>query len=127
MKSKRSIQKEAIIEYLMSTNAHPTADNIYTEVRKRIPAISLGTVYRNLRKMTERGEILRISRGENGDRFDGNTKPHYHFICMKCGQVFDMNLPYIDKLDSITDALSEDEICKHSIIFEGVCKECKNK
>ncbi|MBI2288549.1 MAG: transcriptional repressor, partial [Chloroflexi bacterium] len=84
---KRSRQKEAILKVLSSTTSHPTASWIYDEVRKEMPGISLGTVYRNLRLLQARGEILRLDIAGDCRRFDANTNDHYHGRCDCCGQV----------------------------------------
>ena len=68
---KYSRQRESIKKYLASTKEHPTADTVYTHVKKDFPNISLGTVYRNLNLLTELGEALKISTPDGGDRFDG--------------------------------------------------------
>ena len=87
---KYSRQREAIKSYLVSRHDHPTADMVYTAIRKIYPNISLGTVYRNLTLLEEQGDIIKISCGENSDRFDGRTDPHYHIICRECGCVEDL-------------------------------------
>ncbi len=127
MRTKRSVQKEAIIEYLKSVDTHPNADEIYDNVRKKVPDISLGTVYRNLKKMTQSGEILRIGFDDGGGRFDGNPKPHYHFNCVKCLRVYDIKIPYIDELDERISKITENSIHGHTLMFRGVCKNCKSK
>ena len=84
MALKYSKQREAIKEFLCTRKDHPTADNVYMEVRKEFPNISLGTVYRNLTLLAELGEIARINVGDGTDHFDPNTSLHYHFICKGC-------------------------------------------
>ena len=78
---KYSRQRECIKEYLMHTTEHPTADTVYEHVKEEFPRISLGTVYRNLNLLADMGEALKITTLDGGDRFDGCTKPHYHFTC----------------------------------------------
>ena len=90
---KYSRQRESIKRYLASTREHPTADTVYTEVKKDFPNISLGTVYRNLNLLTELGEAIKISTPDGGDRFDGITEPHCHFFCKECGSVLDIDMP----------------------------------
>lgn len=77
---KYSRQRESIKEYLSSTYEHPTADTVYLNVKQEFPNISLGTVYRNLNLLAEIGEAIKISTPNGGDRFDGRTIPHYHFV-----------------------------------------------
>ena len=73
---KYSRQRESIKNYLLSTNEHPSADIVYQHVREDFPNISLGTVYRNLKLLTEIGEAVKISSPDGIDRFDGFIQPH---------------------------------------------------
>jgi Fe2+ or Zn2+ uptake regulation protein len=123
--TKRTKQREAIVRVLKSTSSHPTADWIYDEVRKEIPNISLGTVYRNLRILRESGEILEI--GFNGafGRFDGRPDNHYHFKCDKCGYVFDVEEPVNSEIDERIAQKTGFKISHHWLEFRGLCKECQ--
>ena len=98
---KFSKQREAIKEFLMTRKDHPTADVIYRNVRSQNPNISLGTVYRNLTLLAGEGEINRLNVGDGIDHFDADTSPHYHFVCMECGSVIDLEM---DSIESITSA-----------------------
>ena len=121
---KHSRQRDAIIAFLKSRNDHPTAEEIYTEIRHTIPNISLGTVYRNLTLLSDSGEILRLSFDGKADHFDGTIHPHYHFICTRCGGLQDIPLPYDNQLDICADKVFDGTIENHSLIFEGLCKSC---
>ena len=77
---KRSKQRESIKKFLISRYDHPTAETVYMNIKEEFPNISLGTVYRNLSLLADIGEIQKLSTGIGPDRFDGNPKPHYHFI-----------------------------------------------
>ena len=87
---KYSRQRQLILDYLKSTTSHPTAEQIYAELKPQNPALSLSTVYRNLRLLADDGIILRLDTGESTDRFDADLSEHHHFICTKCGQVTDV-------------------------------------
>lgn len=121
---KRSRQRDAIVAFLKTRKDHPTADVVYQEIRNEIPNISLGTVYRNLAQLSERGEILRLPCDGKVDHFDADTSPHYHFICNQCGCVKDLELPYECELDKNASVEFEGIITKHTLLFEGYCKEC---
>ena len=95
---KYSRQREAIKNFLMNRNDHPTADTIYTCLREEYPNISLGTVYRNLSLLEEIGEISKISVGSGADHYDGDTTQHQHFICTRCNQVYDIQIKNIDSI-----------------------------
>lgn len=122
---RKTKQREVILRVLRGTKCHPTADWIYQEVRKEIPNISLGTVYRNLRGLTELGEILELNYGSTYSRFDGNTHPHYHFVCLNCGQVCDLDMAVLHDLDKLAAAHSDFLVTGHRLEFYGYCKECR--
>lgn len=124
---RRTKQREVILKVLRSTKCHPTADWIYQEVRKEIPNISLGTVYRNLRGLIELGEILELNYGSTYSRFDGNPEPHYHFVCLDCGQVCDLDMSVMHDLDKIAAADSGFVVTGHRLEFYGYCSECRLK
>ena len=121
---KHSKQRDAIVAFLKARTDHPTADTVYQEIRNTIPNISLGTVYRNLSRLSERGEILRLTCNGKIDRFDADTHPHYHFICKTCGCVQDANLPYSEQIDQLADSVFDGLIIHHTLLFEGYCKNC---
>ena len=122
---KRTKQKEAIFRVLRSTTSHPTADWVYAEVRKEIPNISLGTVYRNLKLLRQSGEISEIDFSSTFSRFDGNPDNHYHFRCEKCGRVFDVDEPVNEELDGRIAQKTGFNISHHRLEFRGLCKECQ--
>lgn len=124
---KFSRQRETIKEYLANTKEHPTADMIYMSIRETNPNISLGTVYRNLNLLVDQGEIIKISHGTGSDRFDGNPKPHYHFVCTACSCVQDIELApgALDHINLIASANFNGEIKGHSTFFYGHCANCK--
>src|SRR4030042_2008160 len=123
---RKTKQKEAILEVLRGTNSHPTADWIYSEVRKDIPNISLGTVYRNLRLLCQSGEIAELDLCGNLSRFDARQDDHYHFRCEKCGQVFDVDEPVDKKIDGRIARKTGFVIIYHKLEFRGVCLECQD-
>lgn len=121
---KRSRQREAIVAFLKTRKDHPTADTVYQEIRTIIPNISLGTVYRNLAQLSERGEILRLPCDGKMDHFDADIRPHYHFLCKECGCVKDIEIPYSEQLDITAAESFEGVITSHTLLFEGVCNTC---
>ena len=122
---RRTKQREAILKVLRSTTSHPTADWIYSEVRKEIPDISLGTVYRNLKLLRESGEILEIDLGSTFSRFDGNPSIHYHFRYERCGRVFDIDEPVDEKINQRIARKTGFKISHHWLEFRGLCKKCQ--
>ena len=86
-----SQQREKIREIVYNTNSHPTADWVYSQVKKTIPNISLGTVYRNLKQLEVSGDLKTIYDG-NVARYDWNTDLHNHLKCKHCGDLIDIAL-----------------------------------
>lgn len=121
---KYSRQREAIVNYLRSTTAHPTAETIYENIRKVYPNVSLGTIYRNLNLLVTHNQILKLSCGDGSDRFDGNTIPHNHFLCRCCNQVLDLEMEPIDHINVIAGAGFSGKIQGHVTYFYGVCENC---
>ncbi len=119
-----SRQREMLLSVLKDTRRHPTANDIYEEMRKRDPKISLGTVYRNLALLCENGTILRIDTEHDSVHYDGFTHPHYHFICNSCGAVSDLSIDPIDINAAIEEETGGD-VTGHTLVFYGKCKKCK--
>lgn len=124
---KYSRQRESIKEFLEGRTDHPTADMIYMNIRKPYPNISLGTVYRNLSLLVSIGEISKIAGTDGAERFDPNTKPHYHFVCRECGCVQDISLEPVKALDGLAAEGFDGSIEGHTTLFYGTCSECKKK
>ena len=120
---KYSRQRESIKRFLLSRYDHPTADTIYLHVREEFPNISLGTVYRNLSLLTELGEIIKITT-DGPDRFDGNVKPHSHFLCRKCHSLLDVHLDNESFIDQQAQKNFPGTIDGHSILYYGICSDC---
>lgn len=119
-----SRQREAILKVVRSADTHPTADWIYTETRKIIPNISLGTVYRNLSFLSQSGEILCIDMGDGKEHYDGDNSSHLHLICRKCGKIIDAKLeqaPFGDLKENF--GFTPDTTV---YVVYGQCKNCKN-
>ncbi len=118
---RKSRQRDAILNELCSRCDHPTAKELYASVRKSIPNLSLGTLYRNLSQLEENGMVLRIPDGLI-DRFDGNVSPHAHFKCCSCGKIYDLMSFKNDSLTFSDEIISE--VISYSLIAFGKCKDC---
>lgn len=119
---RNTFQKALIDEAIHSLN-HPTADDVYAYVSKSHPVVSKATIYRNLGKLAEEGQILRISVPNGPDHFDYQTHKHYHFHCDACHQLLDIKLPYNENLNQINPA-NGFQIKNHSLTFSGICDKC---
>ncbi len=124
---KYSRQREAVREFLMSRKDHPTAEAVYQNLRADYPHISLGTVYRNLSLLVELGEAIKLPGIDGYDHFDGNPKPHYHFICEECHAVIDLDMPTLDYINTEASKNFDGLITGHSAYFYGKCKDCIGK
>jgi Fur family transcriptional regulator, peroxide stress response regulator len=123
-KYKRSRQRERILNLLRSTDNHPTASWIYDELKKEFNNLSMGTVYRNINILLDQNLIQKIESGSSFDRFDGNVKNHYHFICQDCGAVSDLPLQELPELNKLVNENTPYQTEKHRLDFYGVCPEC---
>ncbi|MDO4268418.1 MAG: transcriptional repressor [Eubacteriales bacterium] len=124
---KYSRQRESIKACLMNRHDHPTADAVYASIREEFPNISLGTVYRNLNLLVDLGEARKLTFGDGKDHFDGDTHPHYHFVCRCCGAIQDLPfLPFSD-LETKIQPYAPGHVETHSIDFFGVCSGCMKK
>ncbi len=121
---KRSKQRERILQLLKETDTHPTADWVYNQLKKEYPKLSLGNVYRNLNILVEQGLIRELNFGSTFDRYDAVTEKHYHFICQKCGNIYDLNVPYDESADREVEKLTGGKVFFHRKEFYGICKNC---
>ena len=127
MKSTRySMQREVILKNVLLRKDHPTAEKIYEDVREAIPNISLGTVYRNLAKLSDESMIQKVGMGTGVEHFDGNPFPHYHVVCNECGVIDDIEAEPLKSFNEWASQMFKGEIYKHSAIFFGKCENCKN-
>lgn len=118
-------QRQIILEELAKVKTHPTASELYDMVRKRLPRIGLGTVYRNLELMAENGMILKLEVGGTQKRFDATTDTHYHIRCSNCGKVDDIDTPVLDELVKEAAASSSYQVLGHHVEFSGICPSCQ--
>jgi len=116
-------QLEVIWDAIKDDTSHPTADQVYDKVRGHLPNISLGTVYRNLQKLVadEKLQVLMLGRSQH---FDPLVKRHQHFICEKCGQVFDVLVDTEDEIKPARLPHAGFKITSHQLAFYGACKHC---
>ena len=120
-------QRQIILEELSKVKTHPTASELYDMVRKRLPRIGLGTVYRNLELMAENGMILKLEVGGTQKRFDATTETHYHIRCNGCGKVDDIDTPVMDELVREAAQATSYEVIGHHVEFSGLCPSCAKK
>lgn len=126
--TKRFRKRDAILDCVRNTTVHPSADWVYAHVKAQVPDISLATVYRNLALFREQGLIASVGTVNGVERFDGNTRPHVHFICTNCACVLDlhgMQLP--PELSSAAAETIGGRIDGCQLSFSGICSDCYAK
>jgi len=119
-----TVQRQVIFNAVRELNIHATAEQVISHLAKTHPPIGRATVYRNLKQMSETGELLKVGSFYGSTHYDHNTHDHYHFICSKCRQVSDVDgsLPDIVAKFSGTHGF---DITEYNISFSGVCWKCK--
>ena len=122
---KTTSQKKIIIDYLKNIKTHPCAEEVYFKVKKKLPQISMGTVYRILNGFAERGVVRKIPL--NISRFDGDVSSHAHFVCEKCNIIFDIFGLCKDCNVLKKKKIKVGKIENYQIYFYGVCKKCSKK
>lgn len=127
LKIRMSRQRKAILKALMGVTSHPTADEVYEMVRRKLPHISLGTVYRNLEILSAGGMIQKLQLGSTQMRFDGNTTNHYHVRCVGCGRVDDVPMNTLDSCEDVLRDKCGYQITGHRLEFIGICPRCQDE
>ncbi len=87
----------------------------------------MGTVYRNLNILVDQGKVKRITFGSTFDRFDANIRPHYHFICVSCGAIVDLDIPVEKKVEEVVERMTTFKVNYHTMEFYGLCDKCRGK
>ncbi|AGA70232.1 Fe2+/Zn2+ uptake regulation protein [Desulfitobacterium dichloroeliminans LMG P-21439] len=116
-------QRQAILEFLLGTDTHPTAEEIYHHVKAKFPGVSLGTIYNTLNMLKEHGYILELSYGDMSSHFDGNANNHYHVACTECGRIVDLHRPLLE-LENEVEVKTGFQVHGHRLEFYGVCPNC---
>jgi len=126
MDRRNTIQRSLVLEAVKELRCHATADEIYDAIVKKHPNIGRGTVYRNLKLLSDTGEIRKVEMPGGADCYDHLCYGHYHARCMKCGRVFDVEMAFIANLESSIKDTHGFEFTGHDIIFKGICRECNS-
>jgi Fe2+ or Zn2+ uptake regulation protein len=121
---RRSRQRELVYDTVASTETHPTAEWVYARVRRTLPRVSLGTVYRNLQLLVAQGRLKSLTRGRT-TRFDADVGAHDHFVCEGCGLLLDIP-PSAERLASEHRLRSAGHVVtSRTLEFHGLCKDCR--
>lgn len=120
-------QKEAILRAALASGDHPTADMIYAAVRRELPRISLGTVYRNLQRLVAEGRMslapIQDDSGR-GARFDPETRPHDHFVCQGCKRIYDVARDRTRAVNLAALDMRGFQVTSHTLAVYGLCPPC---
>ncbi|MDR0932569.1 MAG: transcriptional repressor [Victivallales bacterium] len=123
----KTAQREAILQELRSSDSHPTANELYTVLRIKLPSISLGTVYRNLEQMAQVGMVREIETAGKQKRFDGVVDGHHHIRCPICDALKDAPSALFGKIDrEVYEIMCAMECDSFNLEFSGQCRKCKN-
>lgn len=117
-------QRKTILEVLKKTKTHPSADEIYEMVKRKLPRISLGTVYRNLEVLAELGFIQVLELSGSLKRFDWDPNKHYHIRCIRCDRVENAPIAPMHRLENKIYKSTVFEIIGHNLEFTGLCPQC---
>ena len=117
-------QRHAILEYLISSESHPTADDIYKSLESNFPNMSVATVYNNLRVFRNAGLIKELTYGDASSRFDFVTHDHYHIICDECGTIVDFHHPGLEEVEHLASHVTGFKVNSHRLEVYGTCPTC---
>jgi len=116
-----SVQRIAIMRYLLKNLTHPTVENVYDSLRKNIPTLSKTTVYNTLKLFVENGAAVYVGIDEKNARFDGIVKPHAHFRCKDCGCIIDLPM----STGQVLPKGFNGEVDETYFYLKGYCEKCK--
>jgi Fur family ferric uptake transcriptional regulator len=119
-----TIQRTTILDAVKAGNDHPTAEQIHARIRRWLPRVSLGTVYRNLSFLNHLGLIRQVSLAGEPARYDGNVGSHDHARCVHCGRIEDVALELQQNLEALVAEETGYEVGGHRIEFVGRCPDC---
>lgn len=120
-------QRLAVLRALLEAGDHPRADRIYARVRRDHPHISLATVHRTLERLCEIGEARKVTPLHETARYDGNTRPHHHVVCVRCKRVEDLEAPEFDTLLAGRQSLGEFQLLGCSVEVRALCRRCRTR
>lgn len=117
-------QRLAIFQALKESHSHPTAEELYQEVRKRFPMVSRNTIYLTLEALKQVGETSEVEIGRDAARFELNPVPHDHTVCIRCKKIVDISDPELRKLTPPRGLHVRFHVIRHRVDFFGLCKTC---
>lgn len=120
-------QRYAILEYLLTDEIHPTANEIYQHLKTDFPNMSIATIYNNLNFFKEAGILIELPFSDSSSRFDLSVSKHYHAICNKCGKVVDFNYPGLVEIEHAIENMTGFKVDGHQFNITGYCPICQKE
>jgi len=120
-----TVQKRKMLEVLLEQEEHPSADDIFEDVRERVPGISRATVYRILEMLTDAKLVRKVYHPEDQYRYDARTSHHHHLVCTSCERVMDVELKDTSPPELPDERADQFQVEDYSIYFQGVCTDCR--
>lgn len=117
-------QRRAIIKYLICSDRHPSAEDIYDDLADEFDSLSLATVYNNLRLLVKLNVVKELKSGGGASHYDFELNKHYHVICRECGRIMDLDYPMLTSLENFAAERTGYRIDGHQIEFYGLCPLC---
>lgn len=117
-------QRYAILEFLMESRDHPTADDIFRALSPQYPSLSVATVYNNLKLFVDAGLIRELTYGDDSSRFDSDLSDHYHAICTRCGTMVDFDHPPVRDVEEAAAQRTGFLVQGHRLEVYGLCPTC---
>ncbi len=119
-------QRDILLRALSETTGHPTADDLVKKVRQLLPTVSHATVYRNANELVEAGLLGTLERSGAAVQFEVNPDHHHHFVCRRCGQVWDVYLDQVRvKVDKRRSPLAGFHVERRDVQLHGLCARCQ--
>lgn len=119
-------QREAILEYLLTTDEHPTARQVWKAARKRVPGISLSTVYSSLAELSRLRLIKELEFNEMENRYEGNLAQHINLVCTRCGKITDYMTAHTIDMEQVREATQFFAVQSRFELY-GICADCAEK
>lgn len=116
-----------VLDAVNEMHLHVTADQIYTFVKEKYPSIGRGTVYRNLGILVEEGKVRKVEVPDGSDRFDFTLENHYHVECVKCGEIFDVDMDVISELEKRIKDTHGMKYTSHDIFLRASARNVRRK
>lgn len=123
---KPSVQRIAIMEYLLQHRTHPAVEDIYDALSKKIPTLSKATVYNTLKMLTQKGVARQLTIDEQCTHYDGELGPHAHFLCSSCGKLYDIGLRDTSA-ECAANVPTGFRVETSELYLRGICPQCAKK